>query len=61
MGLSAPCPLLPLLSDNAIATLYQVDIATVTAYLDCMGRHAGVVNAYLAARKAALDWNTADE
>lgn len=30
------------------------------AYADCAARHAGVVNAYLAARAAAIGWSGAD-
>jgi hypothetical protein len=35
----------------------QADVDAALAYADCAARHAGAVNAYLAARAAAAAWN----
>jgi hypothetical protein len=35
-------------------------VAAALAYADCAARHAGVVNAYGAARGAAMIWNGAE-
>ncbi|MBO9581052.1 MAG: hypothetical protein J7498_09195 [Sphingobium sp.] len=41
----------------ALAELALADAQTALAYADCAARHAGAVNAYQAAREAAIDWN----
>lgn len=56
-ALTAPCPSLPPLRSPTIAELALADAQGAVAYADCAARHAGAVNAYQAARDAAIDWN----
>lgn len=56
-ALTAPCPPLGQLRSPTIAELALADAQTALTYADCAARHAGAVNAYQAAREAAIDWN----
>ncbi len=56
-ALRAPCPPLPPVQGLAIADLALADAHAAMAYADCAARHAGAVNAYQAAREAAMLWN----
>jgi len=56
---AAPCPSLPLLANPTIGELVRKDIDAALDYADCARRHAGAVNAYGAAREAAIRWNRA--
>lgn len=54
---AAPCPPLTELAGKSIGELTQADFDAVLIYAICQRRHAAVVNAYVGARQAAVDWN----
>jgi len=55
--LAAPCPQPPALTDRSIGEVGTKDNDLAEMYNACAARHAGVVNAYKAARDEAVKWN----
>jgi len=58
--LIAPCPPLPPIPANDIASVALVIDKVAVLYARCAVNHAAVVNAYLAARDAAVAWNAGE-
>lgn len=56
-ALSAPCAALPPLENRSRAEIATKDNDLAALYWICAQRHAGAVNAYQAARDAAMRWN----
>ncbi|MBB5684278.1 hypothetical protein [Sphingobium boeckii] len=58
--MSALCPPLNLLADNAIGTLAREDSAAAVQYVRCQAKHWGAVAAYEALRQTMIRANAED-